>query len=60
MKRKLDKRSLEENGITFDVVIEKNISSTHDYFIREGVAQAALVAEGLLDFEQIQFQSDLV
>jgi len=60
MAKTLDTHTLKANGITFDDVIEKDISSAHDYFIRKGVAQAALVAEGLLDFEQILFESDLV
>jgi hypothetical protein len=60
MAKKLDTPSLNANGITFDDIIEETISSTRAYFMREDIPQAILVAEGLLDFEQILFKSDLV
>jgi hypothetical protein len=42
MAKKLDTPSLNANGITFDDVIEENISSTRAYFMREDIPQAIL------------------
>ena len=54
--RKLDKATLEENGITYDETVGRHVKK----YLVANFPQASIVTEGLLDFKKILSPSAFV
>ena len=54
--RKLDKVTLEENGITYDETVGRHVEN----YLLAKFPQASIVTEGLLDFKKILSPSAFV